>query len=878
MSSWGLFVSAASGLAIIEANLFASSAAATAIALVPVSLSSFRRAALFVIAGSVLLAGPTALLLAVPAAMLLGKLPGTAAVMALALTSAALLDHHFQSIPRVSILSIHLGSAVFVLIPSLVAAVSFGLQIGWRAVAFLFVAAIAVLFVIDVSAGNWVTSATFTSPLFRTFAALIPAVATIFWVRLRRRHNTERGGQWMLGGATLGVALSLLIPDAPIKSIVFDESHGEWETVDSTFAPDDFGRGVNYTYSLLAGYGEKIVGTMATFSSEDAELAATDALFVLKMPTVPLSNNFSDRLERWVRDGGRLLVVADHTDLYDTTQNLNEFLSIRFGLAINSDAVFDPSGMPNVTRSRRFAAVTGRIDGNNQTVAWQTGTSLAALPPNTVELATFGPSFSEPGDYSGPNRFGSFFPRPSIRFGSHSSVVAFGAGNGAIAIMLDSTPWSNFSIFKEQYKHLFRGIVYALSRPAVLQIWGWSGLCLIIITLMVAFSRHPVPMGIGGLALGLTIGAASQIGIASFDRTEESRDYELRVVVGETAKLEFLQQLVGPGERNFSRIISAMSKYGLNPSASAPGQTLHKYENPKRILLIQPDAKQLPDYLEVASHLRGGGDLTILFAPEQAAQQEVLSWLNSLGLFVQKVTALALTEDARPGQVGILNRRGAALMRDVRAYTGALPTSLFLAWDMDQLVQSYTVRPTLFPRTSGLLSVGFSADQFSDAAVGEVWEGVQPSSLGRLRERQLAAVINGQPSPAPFPNELSIPSLSSEPINLFSYLLAEDGQTVLQGKFVASIDYGEVTSMPSPIDDPVEYLHQLRGRAVYFVETSCPPMARTTVCQNRMLGPDGIEWMVSWVSEEDGAVAAIELLHERSFSDIGRTLNVVFGN
>ena len=65
------------------------------------------------------------------------------------------------------------------------------------------------------------------------------------------------------------------------------------------------------------------------------------------MPSASLSDEFSKRLSLWVNDGGRLLVVADHTDLYDTTQNINRLLTTTFSTKINSDAAYDYEGMPN---------------------------------------------------------------------------------------------------------------------------------------------------------------------------------------------------------------------------------------------------------------------------------------------------------------------------------------------------------------------------------------------------------------------------------------------------------------------------------------------------------------------------------------------------
>jgi len=285
---------------------------------------------------------------------------------------------------------------------------------------------------------------------------------------------------------------------------------------------------------------------------------------------------------------------------------------------------------------------------------------------------------------------------------------------------------------------------------------------------------------------------------------------------------------------------------------------------------IQPDARQLPSSEEVLSHLHARGDLTILFAPEQAGHNEVRAWLGELGLYIQEVTALGMSEDARPGQEGLLNRRGAAILRDIRPVTRALPTSLLKDGYADQFVQSYTARPTSFPRSSGLLNISFSADQFSDAAIGDVWEGIQPATIGMLRERQLAAALEGKDLPSPFPDRLALPSSGATPSTLAAYLLMEDGKTVLAGHFDgSSIVSSAVVS--SPIGNPVMYLFDLRGRAASFIASACPRTGKVTHCKIRMLGPDMIEWEVSWASNDDGNLAAVELLHERSFSGLGKT-------
>ena len=874
---WGLGLIAEATLSLIGENHWAALLAATAIPLLPTQLTLKIRTALIVISVIAVLSGPIALIIAVSAAIFIAGLRTVAQISLLSLTSVALLAHHVQSIPNVPGLHLHLASVAFVVIPTLICAICFASKLHWKAITWLIVSPIVLITTMNAGAGRWITTELLSSETFWILLVLLLALVAANWAKPFRDAEPNGGTIWLVLGLLAGVAAALLVtPIIPIKSVVFDEAHGKWETIKATFGPNDFGRSANYTYSLLARYASAVTGDVKSFDHEKDNLPETDAAFVLKMPSTVLSNQFSSKLERWVRAGGRLLIIADHTDLYDSTQNLNNFISSSFGIRINSDAVFDPLGMPNVTKAGSTSFLLGRIDTASQPFAWQTGASLSRMPANAVELATFGNSFTGQGDYSAQNRFGSFTPRVFERFTKHTAVAAFGVGRGAVAIITDSTPWSNFSIFKDPYKHLFRGILHALANPIALEVLGWGSIILGLVTVILTFYRPPLLIFAGGLMLGLVLGAGYQIGKVSLDPQVEGRDFGLKVRSGGSTKFEFLSQLVGPGERNFSRIVSSMSKFGLAPSASTPGEATSDLKSSKKWLLLQPDDSQLPDSNTVINHLRAGGDLTILFSPDQAANPGVRVWLTKIGLHLNEAVALALTEDNRPGQMGFLDRRGAALMRDTRPVTMPISTGLLLSRETDQLIQSYGVRPTVFPRTSGLLNVGFSADQFSDTAIGEVWEGINPASIGRLRERQLAAALMGTAFPGPFPESLGMSNRNITKIDLSAYLILEDGRVILNGKFDGNISPRSFAATFPTVDDPVAYLKDLQLRSVDFIQSYCPKSKELTQCNARMLGPDTIEWMVSWASKADGSISAIELLHERTFSGLGKTVNVVF--
>jgi hypothetical protein len=336
-----------------------------------------------------------------------------------------------------------------------------------------------------------------------------------------------------------------------------------------------------------------------------------------------------------------------------------------------------------------------------------------------------------------------------------------------------------------------------------------------------------------------------------------------------------LSQLVPAGERNFSRIVSSTAKYRLLPNASAPGEGKATLEEASNWLLIEPSVHQLPDAKSLRDYLRVGGSATILFAPEQAADPGIKSWLADLGLELSRQNSLSLSGNS--GQAGLLSKRGAMLLRETRYATFALDTSLLKGYASDALIQTYTIRPTSFPRTTGFLSIGFSSDQFSDDAVGEVWEGIRPSSIGRQRERLLGSVLLGEERPPLFPEDLTVATgADSGSANLKRFIVLENGKKILEGA-LDSERPGDFAAI-DPETRPLLWLSELRAETLAFIEDRCPKQDRLTQCDGRLLGPGLIEWAVTWTSNDYGSPIAVEVLHERRWSGQPYTWNIVYGD
>ena len=319
---WVVTTIAGAALALSESNLLALYAVAVLLPLVPSNVGKAGRFCLAVLAITAHFAGPGVLLVAVPFGLVAAGRPRQAVAVATGLAASAVLYPHFQNVPDVAGRVLHAGSAAFLFVPAWMVAI-FGVRdiSALRLAALVMLPAVTFLALDAAAVGRWIGASELADPSMRFVLAIIPIVAVVWGCSFRDGTSSRRELiVYWLPPVVIGAAVVLAIRDRDVTEVTFDEAHGKWETIQADFTPDSFGRAANYTYSLLSRYSERLTGEVSMFLREDDALPSQHAIFVVKMPTVPLSPSFANRLEAWVRDGGRLLVIADHTDLYDTAQ------------------------------------------------------------------------------------------------------------------------------------------------------------------------------------------------------------------------------------------------------------------------------------------------------------------------------------------------------------------------------------------------------------------------------------------------------------------------------------------------------------------------------------------------------------------------------
>lgn len=262
--------------------------------------------------------------------------------------------------------------------------------------------------------------------------------------------------------------------------VVVVERHSTWEPTDRAYDTESYGEDPSYSYSGIYRYLGQYFQTSRLAEADAIDDAALDRcdVLVVKTPTQPYEAPEIAAIERFVEDGGGLLLIGEHTDVMKTGTYLNR-LADRFGFKFRPDLLFrvgspydqtvEPARVPHPAVQhvpRMDYAVSCSIDpGWSLGRAPVIGTGLWNLPP----------------DYNADNFFPQAEYRPSMRYGAFVQLWATRHGKGRVMAFTDSTIFSNFSTFEPGKAELMRGMVDWLNHSSVFD-RGWPrGFALLVL-------------------------------------------------------------------------------------------------------------------------------------------------------------------------------------------------------------------------------------------------------------------------------------------------------------------------------------------------------------------------------------------------------------
>jgi hypothetical protein len=668
------------------------------------------------------------------------------------------------------------------------------------------------------------------------------------------------------------LVIALSVSSKPASRVVFDEAHGDWASVRTELGPEDFGRTTTYSWRALANLINRSGYPVTISTQANAFVPPQEGTFyVLKMPLDPIDPSFGRGLLDWVAAGGRLLVVADHTDLFDTTQNLNRFLE-KIGVRVASTAVFDRNGQPPKVMQPNWIWPSWLFSSLDH--RFLTGASFEALPWTTLPVQTYGLSFAEQAVYFKANRFGYFQPDLVHPFGNHLAVAMIAHGSGTVQIWLDSTHWSTFAVYLARYQDAFW---QAMQRSGMTIAANIYPVALTVVSILAAigfFCSLPSRMLVGAVAIGTgaTIGATASVRLVE---PMSSNDAKTVVgAIGSQATVELLAPIVESAQRNYARVFTSLQKWApvrlhINPGIASDSSQ-------STLLLIDVDADDLPDASRVIEWIEQGKRVVILSDPRLLTSADQQRWLRNLGFNLRAERGLTQERDASGD---LLGRRPATTVRRSVLRFDVLGSSPWTEIESTHLAQTFVLRPSVHKMVepSGVLVLSSRSEQFSDASMGDVWDGVPVDDLSRMLEYEIARLVLGEQMLQSIFAPIYHQDVTAELLPKLHTPLPDRFIVVSQGRIqtegrLSGKSRGEVLSLA---ETPDAFIWQLRQEVANFMP-KCAFNAKTGYCSRTFVDSRLTEWFVVPKFDQKGRIVQLELIHEGRFSGVRDGINVLF--
>lgn len=432
--------------------------------------------------------------------------------------------------------------------------------------------------------------------------------------------------------------------------IVVVERHSQWEPTTAPYDEDSYGESASYTYRVIYDYASRFFDMSRLMESDriDFETLSPHDVVVLKTPTARFLPDEVAAIERFVRAGGGLLLVGDHTNVFRSTTYLND-VARRFGFTLRDDLLFCVGTPYEQPYQRPWAAhpAVEHVDRMDFAV------SCSVDPGSSFGRAAIqrGGLWSLPAQYN----IGNYHPpaeyRSEMRYGPFIQLWAVRHGRGRVLAFTDSTIFSNFCIFQPGKTELMLNMLQWLNHRSWWDHpWHWAMAVLVVGALGLGLAAggvramHARPDGwvlvLGATVLGWTLGlsAVTVAGQASMPPPEPIRD-GIDVVIDRTVSDVPLSKgayTEGEGE-GFGLLEQWIPRLGCFTSR----RTMPDAADGDVLVVLHPTGSISPEYRDqVVRYVAQGGNLLVFDSPYNSAS-------TAQGLL--RPFGLSITPAATPG-------------------------------------------------------------------------------------------------------------------------------------------------------------------------------------------------------------------------------------
>jgi len=531
---------------------------------------------------------------------------------------------------------------------------------------------------LDPKAGR--TLLLFASPLAFAIPLLLSALTA---AALDRPASWRRGASpapagrrlaWLLlSGLALGGAFGWHDPGTPKpgRVLVDERLAGFWEPAGRRLDTSRYGDFSAYSFSAMVEHLSRrfTVQVNGSHAYTREFLDGFDVL-ILKTPEKPLAPEEIAAIQGWVRDGGGLFAIGDHTDLLGMSTHLNRLLE-DFGIRFRFDATshladggFD-FWQPPWLFEHPVSAGIGPME-------FMTACSIELLHGGQPVLTLSG-SAAAGGDYANPSHFGTLAPDPSRPQGVLLAAAAVDAGKGRVLAFGDSTVFSSFAYYLWSRADFALRSVAWLNRTRSPGVWiGRSLAALGFLCLLLGLAARGA--GAAGICGGALLFSLALFGGAWGAGWVSARALVIPAPIGRTATVGFvveggyaaLPAVLGtqpdlPPHSNFQTFVQTPQRLGFETRVVPRDPRI--LADLDALVLLNPETtpggpEAPPGWVQaVLAWVRAGGRLVVLERAAHAGHDH-----DRAGLYLKNDFAWEPADSPVPGIVLLTARVGKGLV------------------------------------------------------------------------------------------------------------------------------------------------------------------------------------------------------------------------
>lgn len=477
-------------------------------------------------------------------------------------------------------------------------------------------------------------------PFCYFLALLLPSALLLTRIKLKPRLTAPVSIRlWPVALAIFSAGLiSNLLPlrgQPSSPTITFDTGKlAGWEVPQiGAFGIQNAGMfGLAPKYLTAAGYKVNIM------QDRDRDLAASlskSSVFVIINPDWYYDANQKQEIWKFVKNGGSLLVLGDHTDLGGIMEPLNDLLA-PYSIAYLFDSAFTSNHWLHDLEIFPHA-VTGVVDASNERLQQSTGSSLAvSYPARPIISGKY--VFSDLGDRNNTNAYlGDYYYQQTELLGDLPIVAEARKGRGRVVAFGDTTTLQNTASYHsgQFYLTLFNYLsrkgyygLHALQPWLVLLLLG--GAC--FLTMRVRESLNP-----------LTISALVAVFLVGFTASSACSHWRLRLkpLNGPVAMVDAthvnLCYLAHWEEPSIGGLTLNFARNGFLAVVNRESPiTKHLLTNVKFFTIIAPAAPYTKaEIAELHQYMQAGGIVILSVGYEEKAGAQTL--LDSVNLDISDI-------------------------------------------------------------------------------------------------------------------------------------------------------------------------------------------------------------------------------------------------